>query len=599
MKLLRWKYVLPRLTLMMTVVLSIHFGLDPLVRWGIVAGGESAVGAKVELASLRSSLSQGEVVLGPWQIANPRVPLRNLLQADRGRLQIDTRALLAKRLVVCDGTLRGLKWNTPRATSGVLDAKESTGAESRSESADRSPWLESGRQVGIDWLEGTRARLEQDLTGQLETPRVVQELRDRWPQQVAQMRERIDRLRTQTDRLQGQLQLARKNPLRSLEQIQQLQQPLQDVRQELLSVGQQLNQWPRQAGEDRQAMEVARAHDQQFLRDSLHGDGLDGAQLSEQLLGPVVAGRLETVLGWVRMVRSLAPTRPVRVKTDSERGVAVHFVGLRPQPAMHIRKLALTGNARLGTTSTDWIGTLTDVSNQPALLKSPTLLHMHGIGALDFTVDVALDRTGAVARDNIRIDCPGLLPANMTLGGGTLALRLAPGKTILQADLTLVGDQLDGRIHLKQPAVQIGRANGSESADKPVVARLAQLVDRSLAEIEQLETTVQLAGTLKRPTWRIQSNLGPQLAQGVNQAARQLLEQQATALQASIGKQAELQLGQLAKQREAARQKLLAHLGDSRQLVEQLAKLGSGAAGLPIPKLGKRPSVLEKMSFAR
>jgi uncharacterized protein (TIGR03545 family) len=382
-----------------------------------------------------------------------------------------------------------------------------------------------------------------------------------------------------------------------LEQIQQLQQPLQSVQQELLSVQRELNHWPQQARQDREAIQVARAHDQQFLRDSLSGEGLNGEQLSEQLLGPVVAERLETVLTWVRRIRAFAPNRPVRVKTDSARGVNVRFVGPQPQPWLHVRQLALSGTARLGTMSTDWIGTLTDVSSQPALLEKPTQLHMQGIGASDFTVDVALDRTGTMARDDIRIDCPDLLLPARTLGGGTLALQLSPGETNLQLHLALAGEQLDGQIHLKQPAVQL-QVNQQKSAGKPMVARLARLVGQSLSGIEQLETTVQLAGTLRRPTWRIQSNLGPQLAQGVNQATRQLLEEQATALQASIGEQAERQLARLAKQRETARQQLLARLGDNRQLVEQLARLGGGA-GLPVPQLGKRPAVLKKMSLVR
>jgi|GEM_PF-891845 len=604
MKLFRWKYVLPRLALVLTVVLSIHFGLDPLIRWAVVAGGESAVGAKVELASLGSSLSRGEIMLGPWQIANPHSPLRNLLQADRGRLQIDTRALLAKRLVIRDGTLRGLRWDTPRATSGALDTEETTRADTSSGPADFSPWLESGRQAGADWLAATRERLEQDLTGQLETPQVVRELQDRWPRQAARMGARIEALRVQTGQIQSQLKAARQNPLRGLEHAGQLQQSLQGVQQEMLVVQEQLSRWPGQATEDRQALELARDHDRQFLRDTLHGDGLDGAQLSKQLLGPVVADRLRTVLGWVGRVRSLAPNRPVRAKTDAKRGVVVHFVGSRPQPSLHIRRLALTGSARLGSTSTDWIGTLTDVSSQPNLLEQPTQLCMQGIGTLDFKVNITLDRTGGLARDDIRLDCPGLLLPDSTLGSGTLALRLSPGKTSLQLHLVLVDERLDGQIHLQQSAVQLRRADPSESPANPVVARLARLVGQSLAGIEQLDTTVRLAGSLQQPTWQIQSNLGPQLAQGVNRATRQLLEQQAATLQASLDKQAERQWNRLAKQRETTRQQLLARLGNGRQLVEQLARLGGGPAArsIPqqsIPQLGKLPASLQKLNFTR
>ena len=131
-----------------------------------------------------------------------------------------------------------------------------------------------------------------------------------------------------------------------------------------------------------------------------------------------------------------------------------------------------------------------------------------------------------------------------------------------------------------------------------MTASLAQLVGQSLDGIERLETTVHLAGTLRRPTWQIESNLGPQLAQGVNRAMRQQWEQQVATLRASIGKQADRQLAQLARQRETARQELLARLGDSRQFVEQLAKR-DGAKELSIPKLGMWPSLPQKANLVR
>jgi hypothetical protein len=40
-RLIRWKYVLPRLVVLLVIYLVVHFGLDPALRWGIITGGES------------------------------------------------------------------------------------------------------------------------------------------------------------------------------------------------------------------------------------------------------------------------------------------------------------------------------------------------------------------------------------------------------------------------------------------------------------------------------------------------------------------------------------------------------------------------------
>ena len=212
---------------------------------------------------------------------------------------------------------------------------------------------------------------------------------------------------------------------------------------------------------------------------------------------------------------------------------------------------------------------------------------------MPFQVDLSLDRTGTLARDEISIECPNLPLPSSTLGGGMLTMQLSPGKTGLQLHLTLTEDQLAGQIVLMQPSVQIQRLNQSTSTEKPAMAKLARLVEQSLAQIEQLETSVWLSGTLDQPQWKIESNLGPQVAQGTNQALQQLLQQQTIALQESIGKQAQQSLTQLAEQREKAQQKLLARLGKNRHLVDQLAQLGGGK-DVSIPKLGKWLDTLQR-----
>ena len=38
---IRWKYVVPRLSILLAVVAALTWGLDPLIRWALVAGGRA------------------------------------------------------------------------------------------------------------------------------------------------------------------------------------------------------------------------------------------------------------------------------------------------------------------------------------------------------------------------------------------------------------------------------------------------------------------------------------------------------------------------------------------------------------------------------
>lgn len=77
---IRWSYVLPRLTIALAIVLAFWLGTDSLLRWSLIRAGQRAVGAKVELGDVTTSLRQGRIHIQSLQIANPNSPLKNLME---------------------------------------------------------------------------------------------------------------------------------------------------------------------------------------------------------------------------------------------------------------------------------------------------------------------------------------------------------------------------------------------------------------------------------------------------------------------------------------------------------------------------------------
>src|SRR5262245_30893427 len=111
-KIFRWKYVLPRVAIVAAIVAAVRFGLDPLLKYAIVAGGEAATGAKVEVGELTTSLVDGRLVIDGFAAANPQHPMRNLAAADHVQLDVDSSALLRKRLVVKNGMVSGIVFDS-------------------------------------------------------------------------------------------------------------------------------------------------------------------------------------------------------------------------------------------------------------------------------------------------------------------------------------------------------------------------------------------------------------------------------------------------------------------------------------------------------
>jgi hypothetical protein len=200
-------------------------------------------------------------------------------------------------------------------------------------------------------------------------------------------------------------------------------------------------------------------------------------------------------------------------------------------------------------------------------------------------MEFVLDRRGAVAHDSLVLDCPRVVLPARTLGrADSLALEVAPGEASLKADVKLDGDVLAGRIEFRQ-ASSLAASTAAIRDD-----RIAQVLHESLTGIDRVDAAVQLAGTLQWPEWKIESNLGPQVAAGVNAAMRKYLTDRKDRLVAKVQGRVDEQLAKLAAARQAAQQQLLASLGKDNELVSQLAAMtgGQGAVeGLVVPKMGE------------
>ncbi len=576
----RWKYVLPRLIILLVIYLVVHFGLDPALRWGIITGGESSVGAKVELAEVVTSLWEGEIVLKELAIANPQSTMRNLLVTQDTQFLIDMNALLHGHVVITDGIVSGLQFDTDRATSGALtevEAEEETGPSAL------DPMLKMASVMGEQWLDDLGGRLDVDIVDQLQSPRLAKELEMRWPQQIEQLKQQVTSIRTRGKELRKNILEVKENPLRGFEKLAGLQQELAALQKEVVSVQRQIGDLPKQAESDRQAVMVAREQDETLLRQKLQIGTMDGEGLTQTLLGKPVNDRLASALDWIRWAREQLPSSGIKTKELRGRGTTVRFTP--PQPDYWVKRLQLEGVAQLGGKPLQMAGTLTGASSAPHLLDVPTRLKLRGSEALELNVEIELDRRGDIARDRLWLTCPQLAVTGRTLGNADkLAIEMGEGFANFRVELSLIGDQLDGKIVFAQESLKL-----TPRLAKSPNGQLTEVLGQALAGVQRLEAEVTLAGTLKKPRVKIDSDIGSQVASGLNSSVKRLVEERTEGLLAKSREQVDAQMQKLTQMREKAQQELLAQLGEGQELLGQLASLTGGSQGLPggIPQLGK------------
>ena len=576
MKIFRWKYIVPRLTFLLLLMTALRFGLDPALRYAIVVSGESSLGAKVELQEVSTSITDGQIVLRNFAVTNPTSPLRNLVETQDTTLQLDMNALLHKRLVVENGSITGIQFDSDRTTSGELVV---TPEDPDAGPSFLDPWADSISQFGDQWLEQINERLNQNLVDQLESPKVAKELEERWPQEYTAIRAQIDSLRDQSKTLEKQFRELRKNPLRNLEGIGQLQTQLATTESQLHTLQAKLNALPQQVESDRQAILAARERDEQLIRSQLQFQQIDGDGLTQMLLGEATNQGLATAVDWIAWARGKIPSKREALPDSRSRGTNVLYGPKKPKH--WIKQLQLAGQAQLSGTPLQLVGKLTDASSDPHLVAEPTRLSLHSNEGQSLAIDVTLDRRTEIATDHLQLACPSLnLPGQEIGSADKLAIQLAPTTASFHADLTITDEQLAGKIIFHQPTAEMTIATQS-AKHKKLVAVLGKAVEN----VQQIEARVDVAGTLKKPDVQLESDLGSQLAEGINRGVQQYLTEKSETLLASTRAKVDAQINRLAEAREKAQQELLAKLGKHQELIGQLAALNKGGTGLPIPKI--------------
>ena len=581
--LIRWGYVLPRLAILLIIGLATRFGLDSGLHWALVTGGESATGAKVELAELKTSLLDGQVTLKELALANPQSPMKNLVETGDSQLVLDMHQLLRGRVVVTGGTVSGLQFDTDRETSGALDEVVS---EEEPGPSIFDPLLGSASEMGEQWFDEIADRFDTNIADQLQSPKLAKELQERWPDQYRQLQAQVKSIRTRGKQLKKSIRDVKANPLRGLEKLVDLQKELVSLQEEVKTVQQQIGNLPKQAEADRQAVLAAREQDEALLREKLKLGTLDGEGLTQTLLGQPVSEGLASALEWVRWAREQVPSNPAKEKASRSRGTTVVFTP--PQADFVVEVLQLEGLAQLNGQPLTLTGTLKNASNAPKLLAEPTTLELVGSGALEAQMDIALDRRTDTARDTLHLLCPQLTMTERTLGkADKMTIAMAEGIAHMRVELSLIDDKLSGEILFEQEELQL-----TPHLAKSPNGQLARSLEQALAGVQRLQANVTLDGTLKKPKLKIDSDIGSQVAAGLNATVKRVLEEQTEGLLAKSRAQVDAQLAKISQLQEKAQSELMGQLGEGQELLTQLASLTGGGNGssLPggIPQIGKQ-----------
>lgn len=581
MGIFRFKYILPRLLLLMVLLAVAEVGTGYFTHWAIEQGGEAALGARVEVGSSQASLLKTRVQIEDLVVANPRSAFKNLLEARRIDIDFDSSALLRKKLIAPYGEITGIRFDTQRATSGLLPESPL-----RESSDDAKSWLNAEAAVyARNWLDGVEQRVTQDLRRELKSVDLAEELAERWPNQYDSLRAKSRQLKQDAKQLAEQAKIAKQNPLRHIEFLTNLPNQTTALRRQVDELHTQLASLPGTLDADRRAIAAARVHDERVLRDKLTMEAIDAETLTNYLLGEQIAAPLQDAVAWLKWARGLVPesNRKLIAERDQLRGENILFPGTRCHPDFWLRSIKLSGVADVSGQPLELVGTIRDVTSDPKLVGQPMVLELRSTEGMPIRIVATIDRTSDVPRDQILIDCEALPLAGMSLGkNGPLALTVSPTLANVNVSLTLVGERLTGDVQVVQRNVQLMPHVRNERLRGDIETTLTE----SLGSVDQLATRIGIEGTLDRPRIKLWSNLGPVVSESTQRVVTTLVERRASAAINSARAKVDDQVGRVESQLVAFQHEIAAELGGPAQVVAQL--LGQQPGG-PLDQLGRLP----------
>lgn len=557
MRYIRWKALLPLTVVLALLAVFVVFFKNRVLEWSVETGGTAAVGARVDLSSAALSFTQGNVTLRGLEVTNPNSPMRNMVEAEELIFDVGVLPLLEKKVVIDTMAARGLRFNTPRATSGAIpqkpnDVEETSQVIANFKSRIKVPPLELStltQAVNVDAISPeslATLRAARHAIAYADTARdkLLADL------QAADPRPAIDSAEALARRL------ANAN-LRTLG-LTGVRQAVVDVRRTLVNLNAMDDRLENFEIEARgsaaglqakiDAVGAARPADYVYARSLLRLPTFELPTIGPQLFSDLIAEQLGDVLYWgERVQRYLPPGLERKLQPGPKRvraaGTDVIFPKETVYPTFLLRlaELSLT-IAGDGAAAGDYRATLSGVTTQPAVYGAPTtfLLARSGgtVGPRDGRVTGMFDHRRAPVRDTVGAYFSGITLPNFPVGGLGGAVHLGQGITNLR--LTRTGEQLQGEWTWRAPRVAWVR----DTARTPARDARARLIEdalwRAMQRVDSVEIVATLGGTLRDPTLAVRTNV----ADAVSSALRAQLGEEVRKAEAQVRQRVDQLVGQ-------------------------------------------------------
>ncbi len=515
---MRLSYILPRFILLALIWAFFFFAFDPILKWGIRKGMEKAAGAKVEIAGLDTSFRHPSFRMAGVTVGSSDEEYTNALEFSELSFRIAGAPLLEKKFIVDEAVLSGLKFGTPRKTSAKLPLRVKEGPGEPSKFSKELEELKAGSQSFAAERAGdlkAEAAADYQVTpDSLGSVKVYEELQAKYEAQYAELSRKAGSAEYQTrlDAIKAQYEEAGKESdfMKKAKKLAPLQKDIKKLSEDFKNDRKLIEDTASALTEGLKAADEARKKDIEALMGKMKMPALDTQSLAKMLVGPAIAGKTQTALRWLAVLRKHMPDNSQKkvLKAEAGRGRVLSFPKEKTYPSFLIKRMGVTGELGLDV-PLDFAGTIEGVTTQPQLYGKPLTAVIKGSKAgraLDFKA--LIDNTGTAMRANLSLKYSGMAVGVMALGKpDSIGASVADGTGRFDGALAMEGESLKGDAIFK-----IEGAKVTPQADSIKLAPLKTAVINSMSGLSSVAMGVKIGGTIDSPSLALTTDLAEKLS---------------------------------------------------------------------------------------
>jgi len=585
--LIRWSAVGPFTIVVVLTWAYFFFFFDTHMRHALEYIGTQANGAEVDVGRVRSSFWNASLEINDVQVTSASEPAKNKVQIGRMHWKMSWDALLRGKVVIDDASIHEIALFAPRARPGRVlpppppppaDSKPSAFGQLKDEALSRAQEEFNKNVLGdaASLLKGGDPTAElKNIEGNLKSSTRIKSLQDELGKKQKEWQDRLAKLPQQKelDALQTKLKALKLDRFENPQQVQQSLQQLDAIFKEadakikeVQSTHQTLNGDLATYQNTLKEMQALVDQDIKDLESRLKLPKLDIESISRSLFGASVLAKLKQAEFYMAKTREYMPPKKSKeekqafIPTPHERakGRNYHFGHPKSYPLFWLRKAQVSSKAVAGAEySGDLTGTIENVTTDPQLIGHPAVASFKGDfpaqGYRGIDARLTLDHVTETPVEKLDLSIASFAVADRALvesPDAKIELKGASGTTTLNAELS--GDQL--RV---TSTSQLQPAAGDKKADflkadssQPLIA---EILKGALRDIAKVSVLASITGTWTSPDFKIDSNLGRDLAQAFEKQFQAKLSEAKAKLQnfvnEKIGKQKEQLAAEFNKQK--------------------------------------------------